>query len=49
MMRLRYANSVGKPKILLVDDDDVLRAVAKEALVSGATTLSVDRREKRVS
>ena len=30
-----HADPIGRQKILLVDDDDVLRAVVKEALVSG--------------
>ena len=34
-MGLEHADSIGRPKILLVDDDEVLRAVVKEALVSG--------------
>ena len=31
----RHADPIGRPRILLVDDDEVLRAVVKEALVSG--------------
>lgn len=38
-MGLEHADPImggnGRPKILLVDDDEVLRAVVKEALVSG--------------
>jgi DNA-binding NtrC family response regulator len=30
-----HADPVGRPKILLVDDDDVLRTVVGDALVSG--------------